>query len=52
MSFGKMVENTCSAILTQKLNERGLKAFFERHFTTLEGVKKPDVFVESDGYYF
>ncbi|AFU59198.1 putative N-6 DNA methylase family [Candidatus Nitrososphaera gargensis Ga9.2] len=49
---GRMGENTCNAILTEQLNKKGLRASFERHFTTLEGIKKPDIFIESDGYYF
>ncbi len=47
-----MSENTCNALLTEELRKKGLQAFFEKHFTTLEGLKKPDIFVTKDGYYF
>lgn len=53
MPVGKMSENTCNAILTEQLNKNGINAFFERHVPTLEGIKKPDVFIQADGgYYF
>jgi hypothetical protein len=49
---GRMSENTCNDLLTNELRNRSLEAFFERHFTTLEGIKKPDIFITCDGYYF
>lgn len=52
MAIGKMSENTCNSMLAEYLNSDGVKAFFERHFTTLDGIKKPDIFIEDDGYFF
>lgn len=47
-----MSENTCNDLLTSEFRKHGLEASFERHFTTLVGIKKPDIFVSHDGYYF
>jgi len=47
-----MSENTCNSKLAEYMNNAGVNAFFERHFTTLDGIKKPDIYIESDGYFF
>jgi len=48
---GKDLENTCNAILTEELKKLGLNANFENQFWSLEGVKKPDIFIDHEDYY-
>jgi len=46
--FASRAENTCNALLCEELRKLGIEAFFEEHFLTRFGTKKPDIFAEFD----
>ncbi|MCX6800616.1 MAG: N-6 DNA methylase [Candidatus Diapherotrites archaeon] len=50
---GKLQENSFNALLTKELIDLELDANFEEHFTTFQGLKKPDISIKfKDTYFF
>jgi hypothetical protein len=50
--MGVLRENSHNALLTKELIDLGLEANFEEHFTTVQGLKKPDISIKVNGHYF